>query len=257
MILENPQSYSPLEQEDSQTQELLSQVSTYLETSHGEVQPFSAEEYFLMLLKKGLEARQEGNYGIAAALVIRSKDVEIIVFGKNSVFSDNDPHGHAEMNAIKNAKVILNNQDNKDVLENLKSQGDVIIRNNSTGREEKFLITSLEPCPMCTVGSVINADVGKVLISTEDDFAGALEEKRLNSLSPLWGQTAIEQKLDVQFTQNINPDDLDSYIPKELQDMLYNLFFQTKTRLDLKLTNEGYINLNQLGIIAQAQLGVF
>lgn len=244
----NPTSLTELE--DEQTCELMGQVKDYLYKERSEKVPkHSAEEYFLMLLKKGLEAREEGNYGIAAALVMSSNGVETIVFGKNSVFSDQDPLGHAEMNVIKNVKLIMDGS--QEVADDLMMSGDLLIRETANQENKLFLVSTLEPCPMCTVGSVINADIGEVLIGTPDEVAGALAEERLSSLAPLWANTAERQELNVSFAQSDNPEDVATYVPVELQQMLNDLFFQTRGGLDEVLDQEGFINFDRLAAISQ------
>lgn len=242
--------YLPSLIEDTQTTTLLNEIGEYIEVNVGRVCPFSLEEYFLMLLSQGLKSRIEGNYGIAAAVVVREQGHEIIVFGRNSILSENNPHGHAEMNAISNARQIINDPTGT-LLKQLVEEGGIIIRPAPDLDNDRFLITTLEPCPMCTVGSVINSDVRKVIIGTEDNYAGALLNNRLSNLAPLWQQIANEQNLDLILVQSNNPEDTDTFIPANLNDFLFRLFFDTKSRLDQKLSQEGFINLQSLGLLAQ------
>jgi len=110
----------------------------------------STQGMFALLLKQGIEARKKGNYGIAASLVVSGQGQEIVVCGQNTLISEENPHGHAEMNAVKNARLIMQNPDQ---LTQAVKQGQAIIRPNSEATEfRKTLCTTLEPCPMCTVG---------------------------------------------------------------------------------------------------------
>ncbi len=188
--------YRPTQDEDKQTKKLIAELEKYVLERSAEVEKQTAEEYFTMLLNKGIEARKEGNYGIAAALVLRSGDTEVIVFGKNTVFSEQNPHGHAEMNAVRNAVEAMRDDNKRDALINA---DDMIVRESSKEGSETLLVTTLEPCPMCTVGSVISAKIDKVLIGIKDEYAGAMQEDRLASLAPLWASTARDQGLKSRF----------------------------------------------------------
>lgn len=244
--------HNPGDEESNQTLDLFNKVEAYIENNTAK--KYSAEEYFLMLLKKGLETRKEGNYGIAACLVTRDKGKEVIIFGKNKVFSENDPHAHAEMNTIKNARKIISG--NKKFIQSLANVGDIIYRKAPHSKKERFLVTTLEPCPMCTVGSVINSDVKTVLIGTQDEYAGACESHRLTNLAPLWKQIADSQNLNVIFAQNKRKSNKISYLSPELQALLNDLFFETKERLDKKLEQEGFIDLSSIGLIVNGILNI-
>ncbi len=54
-----------------------------------------------MVLEAAMQAQDAGDYGIAAALLIRDGNTELISFGRNAVLSSRDPLGHAEINAIR------------------------------------------------------------------------------------------------------------------------------------------------------------
>lgn len=242
--------YAPGVDEDQKTLALFAEVESYISGKIEGVEPYSLEEYFLMLLGEGLKTRQLGNYGIAASLVVRHQGVELIVFGRNTVFSENDPHGHAEMNAIKNArKALVDNSG--ETMRQMMEEGDLIMRQSPHKQNERFLLTTLEPCPMCTVGSVLNSDVKKVVIGTEDEFAGAILNGRLKDLAPLWNSTGEIQSLEIITAQSNSEADKDTYVPLEMRDLLNRLFFDTKERLDQKLDKEGFIDLQRLGLLAQ------
>ncbi len=60
-----------------------------------------------MVLEAAMQAQDAGDYGIAAALLIRDRNTELISFGRNSVLSSRDPLGHAEINAIRGIQSML------------------------------------------------------------------------------------------------------------------------------------------------------
>lgn len=225
---------------DDPTRDVVSRAAQYMELRGAEVIMHSTEEYLMMLLAKGIEARINGNYGIAASLIFRKGGKEVIVFGQNSLVSEGNPHGHAEMNAVKNAWRM--NLSPEIVVPELSARGLLLIRDAPHDMSETMLVTTLEPCPMCTVGAVINARMQSVIIGTEDPYAGALEPSRLASLPPLWNTVASQQGLNVVFAQSKNASDLQSYAPSELLTLLSDLFFQTKAPLDEMLANSGFVD---------------
>ncbi|KKS79866.1 MAG: hypothetical protein UV54_C0027G0003 [Candidatus Beckwithbacteria bacterium GW2011_GWA2_43_10] len=232
--------------------------------------PYSPEYYFTLLLAKGIEAREKGNYGIAAAYVVRRGKMEFIFLGQNDMVSANNPHGHAEMNAVQNAKetftkpvlddlsIIIDwvprtDEEISAVLARKQDYGTVIIRQApENSKDEEFLITTLEPCPMCTVGSLKNPAVENVVIGAEDKFAGQVLNGRLEQLSQLWHDATITVNPNIFLMQSKNPDEKDTYIPDKLRELIQDLFFQTKDPLDaiLRQNKTGFLviprNLEQL-----------
>ncbi len=243
----------------SETQQdiFLHQVDAYIKVHEREAKDHSAHMYFLHILRKGLETRIQGNYGIAAAYIVRHGGVEIVFFGQNSLITEGNPHGHAEMNATKNAVQLLQVPSEKRTayLLDQQSKGNILVQRAPHEHSETILYTSLEPCPMCTVGAVINSGIEKVVIGTEDPYAGQLAESRLSSLSPLWKQMADIQGLQVSFSQSTNPNQIDTYVPSELRTILNDLFFQTKEPLDAKLAENAFLDVQQIGLIASGLLG--
>jgi tRNA(Arg) A34 adenosine deaminase TadA len=246
--------------------EYVNQHLTRVEQEH----PYSPEYYFTLLLAKGIETREKGNYGIAAAYVIRRGGMEIIFFGQNNMVSANNPHGHAEMNSVQNAretftKPIFDNlsiivgweprtdEEISAVLSRKQEYGMVIVRQApENSKDEEFIITTLEPCPQCTVGSVKNVAAENVIIGAADPFAGQVLENRLDHLSPLWSDPKITVTPSILLMQSENPKETSTYVPQELLDLLNDLFFQTKAPLDkiLSMNKTGFLviprNLEQL-----------
>jgi tRNA(adenine34) deaminase len=131
-----------------------------------------------MLLRRAETAADAGNYGIAAALVVRSGGRELVSLANNTVFADHDPAGHAEMNAIRQAhEAMLGHA-------MVPTPAGEIVRQHAPSRAtEMILFATLEPCPMCTV-CAINARVSQVVIATPDPLAGATAPERLSTRAP-------------------------------------------------------------------------
>lgn len=216
-----------------------------------EASPYSAQEYFAMLLEQGAIAREAGNYGIAAALVIRQQGIETIIFGQNTIITEQNPTGHAETNAVMSARRIM--QGPPETLEQLIDEGKAIVRNAPHSDQETIVYTTLEPCPMCTT-CITNAAIGKVVIATEDTLAGGMLADRFSPNAILWPQIAQEQGMQQILSQNTNPDDPDTFISPQLQDDLNHLFFDTREELDKLLAEQGFASQMPDAITTAAML---
>lgn len=201
--------------------------------------PHSQEEMFLRLLDHGVRAREAGNYGIAAACVVRHGGRELISFGASTLFSDRDPSGHAEMNALRNASRIARASDAEQEAM-LADEAAFLVRDAPHERTETLLYSTLEPCPMCTV-AIVNAGVHEVVVGCADEFAGAL--LRLDTLAPLWEELVRARGMAVHL---LGSDEF----PGELLDQLRSLFFDTKDPLDQELERGGVLPHARLGELA-------
>ena len=107
------------------------------------------KRWMKVLIKR---AREHGKTGeIPVVAVVLDKDGRCIGYGRNLRHKEKDPLGHAEIMALKQASLILNDW-----------------RFNSC-----TLIVTLEPCPMCS-GALIQARVGQVIYGAIDKKRGAL-----------------------------------------------------------------------------------
>lgn len=192
------------------------------------VAPHSAEEMFLRLLEHGARARAAGNYGIAAAYVVRGGGTELVCFGENTVFTQADPTGHAEINALRLARhvAVATDEERAALLADTRR---TLVRDAPHDRSETLLYSTLEPCPMCTV-ALLNAGVQRVVVAEPDAAAGAL--LHLDSLPPLWPQLAASRGLDVVLASDAAAADP---VPAELVDLLKRLFLDGKDHLDAQL----------------------
>jgi len=213
--------------------------------------PFSAEEYFSLLLERAKHAEAEGNYPISAAVATRYRGIELLTFGANSVFARQDPTGHAEVNAIMTLRsVAAASKDQLEaVLERGELDGSMIVRAAHDERIESVLYTTLEPCPMCTV-CIINAGLGKVVIAAKDPRSGSLASERLAALPPLW--PALAKDLDVVWAQAEQPGATDTFLPSDLRHELLELFLNSRTRLDARLDWHGTLDIRAIGAAVAA-----
>lgn len=93
--------------EDGHSRPLVERAQEYWNTRLGSISPQSTEEYFALLLDRALRAQKMGDGGISAALAVRCHGFEIVSFGCNTVYSQRDPLGHAEVNAIRRLRDLI------------------------------------------------------------------------------------------------------------------------------------------------------
>ena len=101
------------------------------------------------LLAKAKIVGEEGEVPIAA--VILDRKGRCIGYGGNRRERMNDPLGHAELVALRQASFI----------------------NNDWRFNDCTLIVNLEPCPMCA-GALIQARMGRIIYGSHDPKRGAL-----------------------------------------------------------------------------------
>ena len=105
-------------------------------------------EFFMQqALEFAKKAALVGEVPVGAVIV---KNNTIIAHGLNTVETEHNPAGHAEINAIKSACAAL----------------------NTTRLTGCILYTTLEPCAMCA-GAIIHARIAKVVFAAHDDKFGA------------------------------------------------------------------------------------
>jgi len=106
-------------------------------------------------LREARLASESNDIPVGAILV---KDDKIISKGRNSRHSKNNPLGHAELMAIREASKIL----------------------NTWRLEGTSLYVTLEPCLMCT-GAIINSRIDKVIYGATDYRYGAFSLYSIDS----------------------------------------------------------------------------
>jgi len=221
-------------------------VNAYLADSPAR-DPYSHEEVFAELLQRGLEARRTGNYGIAAAYRVRSGGVELTAYGQNRMVSLGDPHAHAEMQAVQEAVKLLQTPASKlkSYFNAQQASGGLKLRAAPTKKTETILYTTLEPCPMCTVGCVVNTGVTRVVIAHADPLAGQLNHNSETGLSPLWDETLKSHGTEVEYASTLSPT---------LSDLLYSLFYDERSHLDEYLKERSLLDNSKLAAIAKRHL---
>lgn len=246
---------------------------------HGKFALHSAIEYAILLFEHGFNARAEGNYGIASMIIWRpgeqvnadgkivlrpacdisglpefaiykpelaGKFIEMVVFGHNSLFRQKKSNGHAERQSINKAFNIwlhVSDEDLPEYLEELGKRKELIFREAPDEKPSVGLVTSLEPCIGCTE-VILTTGVDWVLSLNDDKLAGALHPSRLKKLTKVWSTFLPERtKIKTLFAQSKNPDDQLTYLPKELAQLVANLFFGTRQELDEQLGAGGTMML--------------
>lgn len=107
------------------------------------------EEYMRIAIQRSIKNMERGGGPFGAVIV---KEGEIISEAGNSVTVDNDPTGHAEINAIRQAAKKLDNFD---------LSGCVIY-------------SSCEPCPMC-LGAIYWARIDKLYYGNTKEDAASID----------------------------------------------------------------------------------
>ena len=100
-------------------------------------------------LKEAKKALEKGEVPIGAVVVLGE---DIIGRGYNQPITENDPTAHAEIMALRDASMNLNNYRLKDTL----------------------VYSTLEPCLMCA-GALVHARIKKLIYSASDPKSGVIE----------------------------------------------------------------------------------
>lgn len=144
------------------------------------------KRFMLEALKEASEAFDLGEVPVGAVIV---RDGTIIGRGHNTREKEQNPMGHAELNAIREAS-----------------------RELGTWRlNDCILYVTLEPCPMCT-GAILNSRIKTVVYGTRDERAGCL------------GTKMDLTKLEVYHTPEICPD----YMKHECKEQLEEFFVKKR-----------------------------
>lgn len=205
----------------------------------------STEEMAAVLLGRAARAAENGNYGIAAAVILPfdADSAELVIFGENTLFSNHDPLGHAETSALRRLSAFLNEHprprpDAWDPLKVLDAAHYRWCRSLEAGQIPRAtLLTTLEPCPMCTV-AILNAGITEVGVWRPDEMAGTMLDERHARLGPVWADMASSRALRVT--------DASQDIPARLTNTLDGLFAANRAVLDARITAHGVVDLEEL-----------
>ncbi len=98
--------------------------------------------------QQAILAQSAGEVPVGAVLI--NQNNELIGLGRNTLQNSHDPSGHAEINAIRQASLIVKNHRLLDTT----------------------LYVTLEPCAMCA-GLIVHARIKRLVFATRDLKAGA------------------------------------------------------------------------------------
>jgi tRNA(Arg) A34 adenosine deaminase TadA len=190
---------------------------------------FSEEQYVAMSAFEAILALVKGNYGIGAVYSIKKDDEEFLISGQNGLFTKGFAFEHAEHSAMHNVV---------DFAKGNIPAGSTVIASRKLDKPvketESRLITSLEPCAMCLLGSLNHlGQVGTafkgITIGHDDVGAGSAIHGREEELRPVWQfiyKAAAEKGFDVRLAQFQNP---------EHTELLRRVFEDTREEIDLRL----------------------
>ena len=134
-------------------------------------EPQSDEDYLIDLVAMAARARQRGDYGIAASVVMRSGGTEVVCPANNAVITQANPVAHAEIQALLLARAVLIAAAEGRSIHDVKPT--CLVRPAPHAGREIVLYTSLEPCPQCAVAALV-AGVSRIVIALPDPRGGAL-----------------------------------------------------------------------------------
>ncbi len=170
----------------------------------GELQGESA--HVREAVRQACTAAGKGNYGIGAVLVHENA---IVARGQNRLGEVDDPmhHAlHAEMDALRDYHQRVRPQDRR--------------------HADLSMVTTLEPCPMCTCG-MFNAGVRKAIAGSADPWTGQLISHP-NAMPPLWLELLRQSGTEHRAANVIQP----------LRDACNRVFMITKDALDRALAED-------------------
>jgi tRNA(Arg) A34 adenosine deaminase TadA len=227
--------------------EIVDRARSALAQHASSVIPGTRREYVLILLSNALVALKGGNYAIGAVAALRHEDIEILSLGANSMFSQSDPRGHAEANAL-GVLLALGRSSQADGTPRLRRwngvaslqdvASGVYIRRTLSFEDSgpSILYTSLEPCPMCTVVA-LNSGVKRVWVAGRDPTAGALSKRGVHDMPPTWSKIQNAQGMVVEYSDAHGNDG----VVQELATLVGDVFRATKEPLDDELSRGGLL----------------
>jgi tRNA(adenine34) deaminase len=126
----------------------------------------SDQDFMRAALDLAREAQERGEVPVGAVVV---RDGRIIAQGANRNITDNDPAGHAEILALREAGQVLGNH-------------------RLTGCS---LFVTIEPCAMCA-GALVHARLARLIYGASDPKAGAVQ-----SVMQVLNHPALNHRMEV------------------------------------------------------------
>ncbi len=206
--------------------------------------PHSNQEYLSLALEEGLNALEDGNYGIGAVIVRREGGREWVISGHNRMRSEHSTHFHAEEDAIDGIEGLMKGEEKW-------KERIILEREIESKKDETILVTSLEPCIGC-VRRLETHKVTGVFIGEEDDFAGAMLGGREEKLPELWIKMREWQGFSVDLADYANPSS-ELYVDPQYRDLIKRTFHINRQEIDDEMEKKGLAGQTSL---AQALLGM-
>ena len=124
------------------------------------------QDFMRAALDRAREAQQQGEVPVGAVLV---RDGQIVASAANRNITTNDPSGHAEILALREAGQVLGNH-------------------RLTGCS---LFVTIEPCAMCA-GALVHARLERLVYGASDPKAGAVQ-----SVMQVLNHPALNHRMEV------------------------------------------------------------
>lgn len=186
-----------------------------------------------LALDRGIDALKKGNYGIGAIGVMVKDGYEYVVSGQNEVRTKSSSIAHAEQTVIETLETIARTEVS-DLSEEFTNR--VLFMRRVNKPDEIKLVTSLEPCLMCT-GRIIGSGLFEdVKIAAEDAGGGLMAGGREKNIPVVFQMIAEKQNLQVAMAD----------IPESIRSYPEKVFESTREEIDAVLAEGGLIKTDSL-----------
>lgn len=201
--------------------------------------PQSYQEYLSLALDEGLNALEDGNYGIGAVIIRRENGKEYVISGHNRMRSEKSTHPHAEEDAFDAIEGLMKGEEKW-------KERIILEREIESQKEETILVTSLEPCIGC-VRRLETHKVSGVFIGEVDDFAGAMLGDREKGLPKLWQWMKERQGFFVELANYEDPNN-PNYVDSQYRELISRTFHINRQEIDDEMEEKGLAGQKSLAI---------
>ncbi len=201
--------------------------------------PQSYQEYLSLALEEGLNALEDGNYGIGAVIVRREGGREWVISGHNRMRSEHSTHFHAEEDSIDGIEGLMKGDEKW-------KERILLEREIESQKEETILVTSLEPCIGC-VRRLETHKVTGVFIGEEDTYAGAMLGGREEKLPELWVKMREWQGFSVDLADFTNQKS-ELYVDPQYRELIKRTFHINRQEIDDEMEKNGLAGQKSLAV---------